>query len=129
MKGIDSELDKDGTRYIKDSHPDKGDYYKYCGQDFRYFISGEKTLYTDISEPLITNAKEKDEEEFRKEYVKVVNKLTKEFTAYYCDEEGNIDWGKTMLLNPASKRITRDRLTLPTCATGCADFSNCQSEI
>lgn len=94
-----------GCCYGKDNHPDKGDYYKYCGQDFWYFISGEKTLYTDILEPLTTNAKEKNEE-FRKEYVKVVNKLTKEFTACYCDEEGNIDWGKIMLLNSASKKIT-----------------------
>ena len=56
-----------GCCYGKDSSPDKGDYMKYCGQDFWYFISGEKTLYVDIIEPLATKAKERNEE-FQKRY-------------------------------------------------------------
>ena len=58
-----------GCCYGKDNNPDKGDYFKYCGQDFWYFISGEKTLYTDILEPLATDARKKNEI-FQEEYVK-----------------------------------------------------------
>lgn len=94
-----------GCCYGKDNHPDKGDYYRYCGQDFWYFISGEKSLYTDILEPLATDAKKKNEE-FRMEYVRLINKLTKEFTTRYCDEEGNIDWAKIMSVNSASLSLS-----------------------
>lgn len=40
-----------GCCYGKDNHPDKGDYYKYCGQKFWEFISGVPELYIDIIEP------------------------------------------------------------------------------
>lgn len=93
-----------GCCYGKDSNPDKGDYFKYCGQDFWYFISGEKTLYTDILEPLATDAKKKNEE-FQIEYAKMINKLTKDFTLRYCDELGNIDWPKIMKINSSSNLL------------------------
>lgn len=93
-----------GCCYGKDNNPDKGDYFKYCGQDFWYFISGEKTLYTDILEPLAMDAKKKNDE-FQSEYVKMINKLTKDFIARYCDEAGNIDWKKIMEINSASKSL------------------------
>jgi len=93
-----------GCCYGKDNNPDKGDYYKYCGQDFWFFISGEKSLYTDILEPLATDAKSKNED-FQKEYVKMINKLTKGFITKYCDSDGNIDWNKIMLINSSSKAL------------------------
>ncbi len=34
-----------GCCYGKDNEPDKGDYFKYCGQRFWEFISGDKDLY------------------------------------------------------------------------------------
>ena len=37
-----------GCCYGRDNKPDKGDYYKYCGQKSWAFISGDKSLYTDI---------------------------------------------------------------------------------
>jgi len=93
-----------GCCYGKDNTPDKGDYFKYCGQDFWYFISGEKTLYTDILEPLAADAKNKNEE-FQIEYVKMINKLTKDFIARYCDDSGNIDWARIMEINSSSKTL------------------------
>ena len=30
---------------VIDRNPDKGEYFKYCGQEFWNFISGEKNLY------------------------------------------------------------------------------------
>ena len=50
-----------GCCYGKDNKPDKGDYFKYCGQRFWEFISGDKNLYINIIEPLGYKAKEKKE--------------------------------------------------------------------
>lgn len=87
-----------GCCYGKDSKPDKGDYFKYCGQEFWTFISGEESLYTDIIEPLATNAKEQNEA-YMVEYGKMINKITKEFMANYCLEDGSIDWMKIVEIN------------------------------
>ena len=59
-----------GCCYGTDNNPDKGDYFKYCGQEFWSFISGEDTLYIDIIEPLATKAKERNDE-FEKAYAKI----------------------------------------------------------
>ena len=96
-----------GCCYGKDNQPDKGDYLKYCGQDFWFFISGEKTLYTEIIEPLSVNAKERDAE-YQIEYGKMVNKITKEFITNYCFEDGCIDWNKIVQLNSSSKVFVQD---------------------
>ena len=56
-----------GCCYGKDRNPDKGDYYKYCGQDFWEFISGEPELYTELIEPLAVDAKVRNDE-FKKQY-------------------------------------------------------------
>ncbi len=37
-----------GCCYGKDNNSDKGDYYKYCGQKFWNFISGNENLYVEI---------------------------------------------------------------------------------
>lgn len=36
-----------GCCYGRDNKPDKGEYFKYCGQVFWEFISGNTTLYTE----------------------------------------------------------------------------------
>lgn len=61
-----------GCCYGQDSHPDKGEYIKLCGQSFCAFISGNSDLYADIIEPLGHKAKEKNEL-FLSEYAKVTN--------------------------------------------------------
>ena len=96
-----------GCCYGKDSSPDKGDYIKYCGQDFWYFISGEKTLYVDIIEPLATKAKERNEE-FQKRYAQMINVFTKEFIDEFCRKDGEIDWEKLVEFNSESK-ILKDK--------------------
>jgi hypothetical protein len=94
-----------GCCYGKDANPDKGDYFKYCGQEFWSFISGNNELYSEIIEPLGFKAKEKNEE-FVKSYSQIVNKFTKEFTNEYCLQNGEIDWLKLIHLNSgiASKK-------------------------
>jgi hypothetical protein len=92
-----------GCCYGIDDKPDKGDYLKLCGQRFWSFISGDENLYTEIIEPIGYRAKEKNEA-FMKNYVKVVNKFTREFMQEYCDSEGNILWKKILYLNSGKKK-------------------------
>lgn len=87
-----------GCCYGKDRNPDKGDYFKYCGQDFWQFISGEENLFVEIIEPLGFKAKEKNEA-FMKSYAQMLNKFTKEFTTDYCEETGEIDWERLVKFN------------------------------
>ena len=90
-----------GCCYGKDRVPNKGDYFKLCGQRFWEFISGDNNLYTDIIEPLGHRAKEKNEQ-FSLEYAKVLNKFTGEFITEFCDANGNIRWEDIVKLNSAS---------------------------
>jgi hypothetical protein len=90
-----------GCCYGIDNNPDKGDYFKYCGQRFWEFISGETNLYTEIIEPLGHKAKDKDDE-FMQSYAQMINKFTKEFSNTFCMESGAIDWVKLVKLNSSS---------------------------
>jgi hypothetical protein len=87
-----------GCCYGKDNNPDKGDYFKYCGQQFWDFISGENNLYTDIIEPLGHRAKEENTD-FLESYSKMINKFTNEFFSSFCKESGEIDWNKLVIFN------------------------------
>ena len=93
-----------GCCYGKDNKPDKGDYFKYCGQRFWEFISGDKNLYINIIEPLGYKAKEKNDE-FINSYSQMINKFTKEFTIEFCKESGEIDWEKLVKHNSESNNI------------------------
>lgn len=89
-----------GCCYGQDSKPDKGDYFKYCGQRFWEFISGNSELFTEIIEPLGHNAQEKNDD-FVKSYSQMINKFTKEFTNLFCKDSGEIDWDKLVRFNSA----------------------------
>jgi len=89
-----------GCCYGRDKNPDKGDYFKYCGQLFWEFISGDAELYTEIIEPLGYKAKEKNEE-FLKSYSQMINKFTREFSNEFCKKNGEIDWEKLVRFNSA----------------------------
>ncbi|HBR17061.1 MAG TPA: cytosolic protein [Deltaproteobacteria bacterium] len=88
-----------GCCYGRDRRPyKKANYYKYCGQQFWEFISGNLDLYLEIIEPLGHKAKEKNES-FTKSYSKMINKFTREFANGYCKDDGSIDWGKLVHFN------------------------------
>lgn len=89
-----------GCCYGRDNKPDKGDYYKYCGQRFWEFISGENELFTAIIEPLGYNAKEKNDA-FLKSYAQMINRFTKEFANTSCCDNGEVDWDKLVRFNSA----------------------------
>lgn len=91
-----------GCCYGRDNKPDKGDYFKYCGQNFWEFLSGNLYLYTEIIEPLGHKAKERNDE-FLQTYSKMINKFTSEFGKKFCDSNYAIDWEKLVKFNSSSK--------------------------
>ncbi|HOR61007.1 MAG TPA: PmeII family type II restriction endonuclease [Bacteroidales bacterium] len=90
-----------GCCYGRDNKPDKGDYFKYCGQSFWEFISGNKNLYTEIIEPLGHKAKQKNDD-FIKSYSQMINKFTREFSNEFCKDNGEIDWEKLVRFNSST---------------------------
>jgi len=87
-----------GCCYGRDNNPDKGDYYKYCGQQFWEFISGDPDLFTEIIEPLGFRSKEKNDS-FSEAYAKMINLFTLEFATDFCSSDGSIDWSKLVRFN------------------------------
>jgi len=92
-----------GCCYGRDNNPDKGDYYKYCGQQFWQFISGNPDLYTDIVGPLGHQAKKRNEE-FTESYAKRINLFTQEFSHRFCDSSGAIDWEAFVHFNSSARK-------------------------
>jgi len=90
-----------GCCYGRDNNPDKGDYFKYCGQMFWEFISGNTNLYTDIIEPLGHKAKEKNDK-YVQSYSQMINKFTIEFGNEFCNNNGAIDWEKLVKFNSST---------------------------
>jgi len=103
-----------GCLYGRELPVDRGDYLKMCGQQFWEFISGRKTLYTDIIEPLGNRAKER-REEFEIELAKVTNRLTKGFLDNFCLPDGSIQWKKLVEFNssiiPPKTQLVDETLT------------------
>lgn len=92
-----------GCCYGRDNNPVKKDnYYKYCGQEFWEFISGNPDLYTEIIEPLGHKAKQKNDE-FLISYSKMINSFTLEFSKEFCLKDGSIAWQKVVEFNSAKK--------------------------
>jgi hypothetical protein len=87
-----------GCCYGKNKKPDKGDYFKYCGQVFWEFISGDETLYKEIIEPLGFEAKERNKK-FLELYAPRITLFTKEFIDNFCQSNGKIDWEKLVQFN------------------------------
>lgn len=87
-----------GCCYGRDNVPDKGNYYKYCGQRFWEFISEDPNLYTSIIEPLGHQARIHNDA-FLQSYSQMVNKFDAEFINNYVLPNGAIDWEKIVELN------------------------------
>jgi hypothetical protein len=87
-----------GCCYGKDKTPDKGNYFKYCGQDFWQLISGDENLYLNIIEPLGFEAKQNNDE-YEALLAQVINRFTREFSEVFCKVSGEIDWEKLVRFN------------------------------
>jgi hypothetical protein len=92
-----------GCCYGRDRKPDKGDYYKYCGQKFWEFISDNPHLYLDIIKPLGYSAREKNDE-FKEKYAQIVNKFTLEFSDKFVID-GKINWDTLIQFNSAETKL------------------------
>ena len=68
-------------------------YLKIVGQNFWYFISENKDLYTDIIDPIGYRAKEHNEQYMTRK-ASTVNRITRDFVDEYCHSSGAIDWPK-----------------------------------
>lgn len=97
-----------GCCYGRDGKPDKGDYFKYCGERFWTLISGDPDLFLDLIEPIGHKAKQRNEE-FQVEYGKATNRFTKLFIDEYCLLDGSIDWEKIVKLNSAEIKPVKPR--------------------
>jgi site-specific DNA-methyltransferase (cytosine-N4-specific) len=90
---------KDRNPFKTSTDPDKS-YYKYAGQDFWNFISGDDELYREIIVPIDQEAKQKDEA-FKKAYVAKINEMTQDFVNNFMTNN-QIDWIK--LVDYVSRR-------------------------
>ena len=88
----------DGCCYGRDDRPDKGEYFKYCGQRLWEFLSEDDTLYIDIIEPLGRVARQRSDV-FLAGYSKIVNRFSLEFGKSYCKADGSILWDKLVKFN------------------------------
>jgi len=88
-----------GCIYGKDRHPFKRhadpdkEYYKYAGQAFWQFVSGDEDLYREIIAPIDEEARQKDET-FKMAYAAKVNEMTQDFTKNFMTSQNQIDWIK-----------------------------------
>ena len=94
-----------GCCYGRNTKPDKGDYYKYCGQMFWEFISDNADLYLKIIKPLGYTARKRNSE-FYKEYSQIVNKFTSEFSEKYV-VNGEINWDALVRFNSSKPRTKK----------------------
>lgn len=98
-----------GCCYGRDSSPDKGDYFKYCGENFWTLVSGDSRLYLDLIEPLGHKARQRNDE-FDVEYGKANTRFTKSFIEKYCVDDGSINWDKIVRLNSAAKKLDKEKI-------------------
>ena len=89
--------------YGKRKTVNNGEYLRICGQEFWYFISGNKNLYTDIIEPLGYQAKQRNQH-YEEELAVVINKFTAEFSNDFCCD-GKIDWNELVLFNSGNLKL------------------------
>lgn len=94
-----------GCCFGRDNKPDKGNYFKICGQRFWELISGNEKFYMDIIEPIGYKAKQKNDK-FTENYAQTINKLTMEFSQKFCDD-GKINWAKLVEYNSGFEKITK----------------------
>jgi site-specific DNA-methyltransferase (cytosine-N4-specific) len=112
-EGIEKEvIAVNGCIYGKDANPFKENktdeeksYYKFAGQDFWEFVSGDADLYREIIKPIEEEAQERDAE-FKQTFDGKINNMVKEFSNIFLDSAGLIDWVK--IVEYISKRGKAD---------------------
>lgn len=95
----------EGYCYGRDDNWNKISHFKLCGERFWTFISDSSELFVDIVEPLGTEAR-RHNDEYEKQYNKMITLFTREFANNYCSDDGSIDWDKIVRLNSGIKNNT-----------------------
>jgi hypothetical protein len=91
-----------GCCYGQDDQPDKGDYFKYCGQRFWEFVSGDSNFFLEIVEPLGHKALEMNDQ-FLEAYSKTTERFVNEFAEEFCKPDRLIDWDRLVKFNSATR--------------------------
>ncbi len=73
-------------------------YRELAGQDFWAELTGEADFYLKIIKLMGTHP-EKYLEQYRESYNKASNRLIKQFTADFCEDDGSISWDKLVKFN------------------------------
>lgn len=89
-----------GCCYGRDNNPDKGSYFKYCGQRFWEFISGDPDLFTKLIEPLGHHAKERNDQ-FLEMYSQKIMQFNSQFMAEFVTDF-KINWNKLVQFNSSA---------------------------
>ena len=95
-----------GCCYGRETSPDKGGYFKYCGQEFWKLISDDSEFYQRIIEPLGHNATRRNLD-FANEYGAVVNRLSSAFSESFCASDGSIDWPRLVAFSSAKGPVPK----------------------
>ncbi|MDA1193038.1 MAG: PmeII family type II restriction endonuclease [Candidatus Poribacteria bacterium] len=85
----------------KITRPRKGLILQLCGQTFWHRISGVKSFYIDIVEPIGHRARENNDA-FTENKAAVINRCTQGFMRDYCDASGRIAWDEIVRFNSAN---------------------------
>ena len=73
-------------------------YRELAGQDFWYELTGDKEFYIKIIQ-YMGNKPEDYLEKYRESYDKACNRLIKQFTVKFCDDDGSINWDELVRFN------------------------------
>ena len=89
-----------GCMYGRMGNTNQGDHYRYCGQDFWEFLSGDAELYQEILD-VIRNGQSED---FRRARDELLKKMTLEFIAGFCDaDHRTIQWDRLLAFNSGAR--------------------------
>lgn len=73
-------------------------YRELAGQDFWYELTGDRDFYIKIIDYMGTKP-EQYLEQYRNSYNKASNRLVKQFTMSFCDDDGTISWERLVRFN------------------------------
>jgi len=87
-----------GVCYGRSRTTFNGEYYRYTGQSFWHFLSGDRDLYLDIIDPIGREA-ERRNNEFGAKRAALINRFSVQFISEFCDSDGSIDWARVVQFN------------------------------
>lgn len=88
-----------GKKRVRSTH--QKFYWELAGQDFWSWLTGDSEFYIKIIKYMGTRPDEYAKQ-FDEAYNKAENRLVRQFTTSYCNEDGSIDWDKLVRFNSGS---------------------------